>query len=169
MVWCGKVRMIQQAHHVVWCAKPCGMYGTVFMWHGGMVCVIQQADGKRLISIVSTTTCLAMQCNCNCSASMCCTFQVFCNCSEHCTKQSSVDQVHILDQELTSPTSEQLYNVDSTVQCWCLFGVIQFRCFELWPMQWLRYSCQENLQRQRRWLKISPHTYQNYTETVKSH
>ena len=107
MVWCGKVRMIQQAHHVVWCAKPCGMYGMecMIMWHGGMVCVIQQADGKRLISIVSTTTCLAMQFNCNCSASMCCTFQVFCNCSEHCTKQSSVDQVHILDQELTSPTS----------------------------------------------------------------
>ena len=107
VMWCGMVRMIQQAHHVVWCAKPCGMYGMecMIMWHGGMVCVIQQADGKRLISIVSTTTCLAMQFNCNCSASMCCTFQVFCNCSEHCTKQSSVDQVHILDQELTSPTS----------------------------------------------------------------
>ena len=61
MVWCGKVRMIQQAQHVVWCAKPCGMYGMecMIMWHGGMVCVIQQADGKRLISIVSTTTCPA--------------------------------------------------------------------------------------------------------------
>ena len=61
MVWCGKVRVIQQAHHVVWCAKPCGMYGMecMIMWHGGMVCVIQQADGKRLISIVSTTTCPA--------------------------------------------------------------------------------------------------------------
>ena len=60
MVWCGMVRMIQLAH-VVWCAKPCGMYGMVcmIMWHGGMVCVIQQADGKRLISIVSTTTCPA--------------------------------------------------------------------------------------------------------------
>ena len=61
VMWCGMVRMIQQAHHVVWCAKPCGMYGMecMIMWHGGMVCVIQQADGKRLISIVSTTTCPA--------------------------------------------------------------------------------------------------------------
>ena len=61
MVWCGKVRMIQQAHYVVWCAKPCGMYGMecMIMWHGGMVCVIHKADGKRLISIVSTTTCPA--------------------------------------------------------------------------------------------------------------
>ena len=61
MVWCGMVRMIQQAHHVVWCAKPCGMYGMVFMWHGGMVCVIQQADGKRLISIVSISCFCASQ------------------------------------------------------------------------------------------------------------
>ena len=62
MVWCGMVRMIQLAQsHMVWCAKPCGRYGMVcmIMWHGGMVCVIQQADGKRLISIVSTTTCPA--------------------------------------------------------------------------------------------------------------
>ena len=48
-MWCG----VQ--NHVV------HMYGMVcvIMWHGGMVCVIQQADGKRLISIVSTTTCPA--------------------------------------------------------------------------------------------------------------
>ena len=62
MVWCGMVRMIQLAQsHMVWCAKPCGRYGMVcmIMWHGGMVCVIHKADGKRLISIVSTTTCPA--------------------------------------------------------------------------------------------------------------
>ena len=115
MVWCGMVRMIQLAH-VVWCAKPCGMYCMVcmIMWHGGMVCVIQQADGKRLISIVSTTTCPATATAT--AQHQCVTHCRHCNCSEHCTKQSSVDQVHILDQELTSPTSEQLYNLNSTVQ-----------------------------------------------------